>query len=410
MKKIILKGALIASVFGVILSCSDDESNPVVEQVSVSKEAVITNYAKMVAQNYTDSYNKAVILQTKVNEFVATPTAAGLTQVKQAWLDAREPYGQSEVVRETNSPIDVAQSAANPWGIENEGQLNAWPCDEGLIDYVLSGTEAYAGDHSGGYISGTDAITEVSIIALNGVGGDKKVSTGWHAIEFLLWGQDNTIPSANTPGQRPLTDYTTDANATRRKTYLQEATNLLVSDLQALKSTWAAGGTYRVIFEALNEDIAIKQFVHGAFFMAGDELSSERMIAPVNSIEGIDGLGQEDEHSCFSDNTHRDIYANARGVFNVVEGTYDNINGASFYQLVNQVNTTQGQKLLDALNEAKTKVNVIANHSKPFDELITLESSSDSSFGPVMQGVQALENLANEISASALVLGINLNS
>ncbi|NQY30296.1 MAG: hypothetical protein HRT69_12590, partial [Flavobacteriaceae bacterium] len=318
MKQTILKGALLASIFGVIFSCSDDGSTAVVS-VTVTKEAVITNYAKMVAQNYTDNYNKAVILQTKVNEFIATPTAAGLTAAKQAWLDAREPYGQSEVIRETNSPIDVAQSASNPWGIENEGQLNAWPCDEGYIDYVLTGTEAYAGNHSGGIIAGTDAITQALITGANTDGNsigspEKNISTGWHAIEFLLWGQDNTIPSANIPGQRPLTDYTTDANTARRKTYLQTATDLLVADLLALKNTWVVGGAYRVVFEALNEDIAIKQFVHGAFFMAGDELSSERMIAPVNSTGGINGLGQEDEHSCFSDNTHRDVYANARGV------------------------------------------------------------------------------------------------
>jgi len=412
MKKTILKTVLFASAFGAIMSCSDDDSNITTPSLTVSKEAVVLNHATMVAKNYSDSYDKAVILQTKVNTFIATPTAAGLTAAKQAWLDARESYGQTEVYRETNSPIDVEQSANTPWGIENEGQLNAWPCDEGYIDYVQAGTEAYAGSHSGGIIAGVDVINTALITSANegGTGSpEKNVSTGWHAIEFLLWGQDNTAPIDDLAGQRPFTDYTTEGNAARRKTYLQTATDLVVADLLALKNTWAVGGTYRTVFDALDKNVALKQFINGAKFIAGEELSSERMIAPVNSTGGINNSGQEDEHSCFSDNTHRDIYANAQGVFNVIYGTYGSIEGASFYQLVLQVDAVQAGKLKAAADAAKIKINAIANHTKPFDLLIVEENSTDSPLGPVMQGVKALQTLGDEISASASVIGINLN-
>jgi len=410
MKKVILKGALLASIFGVMLSCSNDDSTPVTASETISKEDVITNYATIVAQNYKESYDKAVILQTKVNEFIAAPTAAGLTAAKQAWLDAREPYGQSEVYRETNSPIDVEQSATTPWGLNTEGQINAWPCDEGYIDYVASGTEAYAGSHSGGIIAGSDAINTALIKGQNEQGGDKNISTGWHAIEFLLWGQDETSPIDDLAGQREYTDYTSSAtNYERRKTYLQVVTDLVVADLLALKNTWATGGSYRTVFEALDENVALKQLINGAKFIAGEELSSERMIAPVNSTIGIDNSGQEDEHSCFSDNTHRDIYTNAQGVFNVIYGTYGNIEGASFYQLVKQADAVQAQKLKTAADDALAKINIIANNTKPFDLLIVEENSTDSPLGPVMQGVQALQTLGDEISASASAIGITLN-
>jgi len=412
MKKTILKTVLFASAFGVIMSCSDDDSNITTPALTVSKEAVVLNHANIVAENYSDSYNKAVTLQTKVNTFITTPTAAGLTAAIQAWLDAREPYGQTEVYRETNSPIDVEQSADTPWGIENEGQLNAWPCDEGYIDYVLAGTEAYAGTHTGGIIAGTDVINAALITGANegGTGSpEKNVSTGWHAIEFLLWGQDNTAPIDNLAGQRPFTDYTTEANAARRKTYLKTATDLVVADLLALKNTWAVGGTYRTVFDALDTDVALAQFINGAKFIAGEELSTERMIAPVNSTAGINNSGQEDEHSCFSDNTHRDVYANAQGVFNVIYGSYGSIEGASFYQLVLQENTVQAGKLKAAADAAKITIDAIANNTKPFDLLIVEENSTDSPLGPVMQGVVALQTLGDEISASASVLGINLN-
>ena len=56
-------------------------------------------------------------------------------------------------------------------------------------------------------------ITAEALTAANEEGGETNISTGWHAIEFLLWGQDL---SATGPGARPATDYTTAPNAERR--------------------------------------------------------------------------------------------------------------------------------------------------------------------------------------------------
>ena len=175
-----------------------------------------------------------------------------------------------------------------------------------------------------------------------------------------------------------------------------------------LVNTWAVGGAYRTVFENLDTDTALQQAINGAFFIAGDELSSERMIAPVDSTDGINGLGQEDEHSCFSDNTNRDVFANAQGVINVIYGSYGSIEGASFYDLVNQEDAAQALALQAAATDAMTKVNIVGNNAQPFDYLITQETSDDLS-GPVMQAVEALFTLADEISASASVIGINLN-
>lgn len=398
-----------------LFNCSNDDNNTTDPTTAITKRQVIDAYANIVYENYAKALTDAQTFQTTVTTFTTTPNETNFTAAKNAWLSARESYGTTEAFRECNGPVDTDQSASTPWGIGNEGQLNAWPIDESYIDYVAAGTEPYAGTYGAGSIINNTSIT-IDIATLtdpNTFGGnesqnDKSISTGWHAIEFLLWGQDNSAPADNITGQRPFTDYTTATNADRRKQYLNVVTQLLVNDLQALVSTWNTGGTYETVFTNLDEDVALRQLINGAFFIAGDELSSERIIAPVDSTDGINGSGQEDEHSCFSDNTHRDIFANAKGVYNVVFGEYGSISGASFYDLVKQVDEVQAQKLKDAADEAMLKVNAVANNTQPFDYLITLESSTDANLGVVMQSVKALQDWADEISASATAIGINL--
>jgi len=155
----------------------------------------------------------------------------------------------------------------------------------------------------------------------------------------------------------------------------------------------------------------MQQAVFGAFGMAGFEVSGERMIAAVDSTDGIDGSGQEDEHSCFSDNTHRDMFLNVQGIVNVLTGTYETISGTSFVDLVTQTNATQGAALQDAIDNALERATNISNlesQGQPFDLLLTLETTDNP--GPVTEAAQALFTLSDEITASATVLGIDLGA
>tara|TARA_B110000037_G_scaffold186635_1_gene216720 strand:+ start:28 stop:1254 length:1227 start_codon:yes stop_codon:yes gene_type:complete len=391
-----------------LFSCSSDDDEEITPVPSVSKEAVITNYANIAYQSYNDSYNSAVNLKSVLDDFITTPTQAGFDASKIAWFAAREIYGQTEAYRGANGPIDTPNQ---PWSIDNEGQMNAWPMEEALVDYVAIGSEGEgAGTYDFNIISDISiVINAASISSYNEFeNNEASVTTGWHAIEFLLWGQDNTLPSENLAGQREFTDYTTADNADRRAQYLSVVTDLLINDLLDLVNTWNTSGTYRTVFDNLEENVAITQFVFGAFFIAGDELSGERMFVAVDSDGGIGGLGQEDEHSCFSDNTNRDVFANAKGVYNVIFGEYGSINGVSFYDLVVEADAVQGQKLLDAGNIAMAKATIVGNNSQPFDLLITQESVGNGQIGPIIESARALEDWANEISASASAIGINL--
>lgn len=406
--KNLFKVTLIVALAFVFDSCSDDnnEPSPNPDPVKkITKKEVIENYAKLVYQNYKDSYDAAVKMQEKITAFTANPTATTLKSAKDEWLAARESYGQSEVFRGSNGPIDTESES---WAINNEGQLNAWPLNEAYIDYVATKT-SYTGTYDVSIIAGKEVITEALLATKNEAGGsdEKAVSTGWHAIEFLLWGQDNTNPSEKKAGQRPVKDYTTNANSDRRKTYLNVVTSLLVKDLKKLVDTWATNGTYNKVFMALSEDTALTNMLNGPFFLASNELSNERMLVPAVGTDGIDQSGQEDEHSCFSDNTHRDVVTNSQGIVNVLQGSYGSVKGKSFIDLLKQTDSAQAAKLETAIKTMQAAIKAIDDKAKsgtPFDLMIMSEDAAKP--GLVLAGDKALKDLGNVIKESAAKLGI----
>ncbi|MBE7647771.1 imelysin family protein [Tenacibaculum finnmarkense] len=403
MKKVLGLSLLLATSF-VFKSCSDDTPTP--DNNKVTQKEVIDNYATIVHQNYLDSYNSAVKLQKTIASFTENPTEAGLKLAKTDWLAARDIYGQTEVYRGSNGPIDSEGKEA--WVINNEGQMNAWPLDEGYIDYVTVASDAYAGHttYKGGVIAGTETITEDLLIGKNEGVNDKSISTGWHAIEFLLWGQDETNPKELKAGQRSVTDYTTLENKDRRKKYLNVVTAILVKDLKTLADTWAKGGAYHKVFMALSEEQALINIISGPFFLANEELSEERMIKPVDLTDGIDECGQEDEHSCFSDNTHRDVLMNAQGIVNVLFGKYSTISGASVYDLVKQKDAKLAatfKSISDAMMSKMKDIDTKANNKKPFDLLLLEESITNP--GAIIAAGSALKSFGGNISEVATKVG-----
>ena len=397
------KLVLAITVATFISSCSDDDNG---SSSKVTESQVVEAYANHVYQSYSNALNDAKSMQDAINSFINNPTEVGFENAKSSWLYARESYGLTEAFRECQGPVDFGGES---WSLENEGQMNAWPIDESYIDYVSDGTEAFAGTNVGIIQNTSIVIKAETIKGMNeGAGADDKaISSGWHAIEFLLWGQDNTLPTENLPGQRSYLDYVNkDEFVARRKQYLQIATEVLIADLTDLMTTWSPNGAYRNVYESQSNTVNLKNFLYGAWFIAGDELASERLIAPVDSTDGINNSGQEDEHSCFADNTHRDVYANAKGVYDVVFGNYAGGNGASFYDLVKQADASVAASLLSAGDAAMNKVNIVVDNEKPFDWLITLETSANP--GIIMEAVRALEDFSDAISEAASAISINI--
>ena len=275
---------------------------------TIDAAAVARDYAALVYANYEDVLESALQLQASVDALTQQPTQAALDDARKAWLAAREWYGQTEAYRFYSGPIDDENGP--------EGRINAWPIDESYIDYVK-------GRSTSGLINTRRVlITKSSIAQYNARGGEENIAAGWHAIEFLLWGQDLSLDA---PGNRPIADYLDGktANADRRRTYLSTVTELLVDDLRFLVGAWTPGArNYRERFERGGLD-SVRKIIVGIASMSRGELAGERMEVALNNQD------QEDEHSCFSDNTHRDIVTNALGVENVWLGRYRRLDGST---------------------------------------------------------------------------------
>lgn len=348
--------------------------------VETSKAAVLKTYADIAQAIYDDSVSTARNLQKAVTALIAKPSEATMKAAREAWIAARVPYQQSEVYRFGNPVVD-----------EWEGRVNAWPLDEGLIDYVDAGKYGEESDENplyaanviankklsfGGKTMNTSQINWRLLRNLHEVGGvEANVATGYHAVEFLLWGQDlnGTNPGA---GNRPWTDYAkqgcTNGNCDRRAQYLTVATQMLVEDLVFMARQWAADGEARKALTAKGVDAGISMMITGIGSLSYGELAGERMKL------GLLLHDPEEEHDCFSDNTHNSHYYNVVGMLNVYGGEYRRVNGnvvrgASLSQLVRGAAAdldTEMRGKLKATLDAMTAIKQRAETREAYDQML----------------------------------------
>ena len=350
----------------------------------------IDGYAKLVFRNYEDCLHRARYLEESIRILISSPSAVSLKNARNAWLDAREAYGQSEAFRFYGGPIDYYDSARDVEG--PEGRLNSWPVNEAYIDYVK-------GNASAGIISDESvALTKVSIVSRNQMEDDRDVSTGYHAIEFLLWGQD--LSEAG-PGVRPASDFTpgTSTNDRRRK-YLQLVTTQLVEDHEFLVAEWRPEmDNYAAEFRAMSEDVALSYILTGLLTMSQFELASERIAVPLDSGD------PEDEHSCFSDNTHNDFLYNVLGIENVYFGRYENYFVSGIGDLVGKIDPKLNQRMLEALAQTKFLVKKVR---APFDRVLVSPAGSLERINAELV-VDALMRQAALIKEIGARLGLTVN-
>lgn len=409
-----------------------------------AKDVVVTN-AQQAYAVYADSLIAAKQLEIAVSAFVAAPTAANFTAAKSAWLDAREPYGQSEVFRFREGPIDNLTTDGNGDPVLEpeqgpEGAINAWPLAEALIDYTID----MDGFQNPGNIAtlpvGGNIIADIAefpqidkaTIAAQFERGDEEanVTSGYHAIEFLLWGQDLNLDGTYTEmrdytaGHRSASDYytqgngmgqcTSGANATeaneicvRRGQYLVAAAQLLVDDLQNVVNAWTPGSGFHYLEFTKDENVesSLGRILEGMGRLSYGELAGERMSIAVRANS------QEDEHSCFSDNTHRDIFLNAKGVQNAFQGAYQRVDGeqlagASIYDLlVVEGHHELANELRAAVDDTMIKAAVIDTSAKlgySFDVQIQTADMK----APIYNTIDALKAQTQVIKRAIEALGV----
>lgn len=383
---------------------------------SEAAQAVVKHYADIAHAVFSDAHTAALKLQDAVDALLANPTEETLQAAKAAWIAARVPYMQSEVFRFGNPVVD-------DW----EGQLNAWPLDEGMIDYV-KGDYQHALGNPGATANiiankelqiGEDKIdvseiTGEKLASLNELAGSEaNVATGYHAIEFLLWGQDLNGTNAGA-GERPVSDFIegegcTGDNCDRRRAFLKAATELLVSDLEEMVGEWKAGvaDNYRASLEKESAENGLRKMFFGMGSLSLGELAGERMKV------ALEANSPEDEHDCFSDNTHNSHYYNAKGIRNVYLGEYERIDGTkmtgpSLASLVEGAAPEVNSTLKTDLETTEAKLRVLvesAENGEAFDQLIGPDNSEGQE--KVRAAIGALVQQTGSIEKAAAALGIS---
>lgn len=375
---------------------------------------VLDTYADIAAAAYEDSLISARALEDAVAALIDAPSAETLQTARQVYLEARVPYMQTEVYRFGNPIVD-------DW----EGKVNAWPLDEGLIDYVdgtyggptdanqlaalnvianptftLSGTEIDASEI-------TPALLQDTLHEVDGI--EANVATGYHAIQFLLWGQDLN-GHGNGAGERPWTDYAqgdacTGGNCDRRAEYLAAATDLLVSDLEWMAAQWTEGGEARANVMA-DERAGLSAILTGMGSLSYGETAGERMRL------GLMLNDPEEEHSCFADNTHNDHYYDGLGIQNVYLGEYVRIDGsvvsgASLSDLVAEGNPALDAEMRIRLMEtmmALGHIKTAAEAGFAYDEMLARGNEAGERL--IMGGVDALIDQTRSIERVVADLGL----
>lgn len=383
--------------------------------LAVDKAEVLDTYANIAAAKYGDSLTTAQALQIAVNALVANPSAEALQAAKDAWLAARVPYQQTEVYRFGNAIVD-------DW----EGKVNAWPLDEGLIDYVdasyggPSDENAFAALNvianptftlSGADVDATTitpALLEETLQEADGI--EANVATGYHAIEFLLWGQDLNGHGTGA-GNRPWTDYAageacTNDNCDRRAEYLVAATDLLISDLEWMTSQWADDGAARAELTA-NADAGLAAILTGMGSLSYGEVAGERMRL------GVMLNDPEEEHSCFADNTHNDHYYDGLGVQNIYLGEYIRVDGAlvsgpSLSDLVSETDAALDAEMQGKLSTTMLslgRIKTAAEAGFAYDQM--LKRGNEAGEALIMGGVTGFIDQTRSIERVVTTLGLD---
>lgn len=367
-----------------LVACSGDEKAP---DTQGPEAEVVRQYAVNLDANYKEVIAGVEDLRAAVGAFIAAPSEDGFNAARQAWLAARPAYGQCEVSRFYGGPMD-----------EFQGGMNEWPIDETFIDYT-------GATPTGGIINdpvGHPTIDEQLLRDASGRGGVENMSTGFHAIEFLLWGQRPDQTSG--PGERPYTDYVdggTAANQDRRRTYLKTAVDILLADMRALDAEWDLTRSDSYASQMVNGPAhdGLEKLVRGFTSMTIGELLYERIMDPFITQD------RKDEESCFSESTSIDLKANAKGAENVYLGRYGDLQGPSVSDLVKAKDPQLDRVLKAQLVLGRDAIDAIP---EPFDHSVIAPATSEDNM-KVRDAIDTFRAMQDQFKQMGSALGISLN-
>ena len=358
----------------------------------VSRADVVKTYSQNLAQGYSDAVDDETAFKDVVGTFLDNPTEDTLADARSSWLASRAHYMLTEGARFYDGPIDVDPP-------NYEALVNSWPLDEAYIDYTTNSKGVV--DETSGIVNNPSLLTDITaegLDTLNAVGGDTNISDGYHAVEFLLWGQ--ALKDVG-PGERPASDYDLNGprkNPDRRARYLKVAVDGIIDNLTAVRDAWTPTADYRVSFEA-DPDTSLKNAFTGLAKFSKGELGSQRIGAAYMSKE------RRDQHDCFSSETLVDYARDARGIQAMYLGKYGDNDGPGLNDLVHAADPAIDKQLTDML---QASIDAITAIPEPFEASI---AGADDSPGRVAikAALDALSAQGDEFGAAVAALGLSIS-
>lgn len=386
-------------------------------------KTTLERQADMAYVVYQDAWTLSKRLSSIIRLFVEEPTVSHMVAARKAWLNARETYLLTRVYQ---TAINSLEQDAKQEDIQQVyTRIEGWPIKEAAIDYVANdidgdvGFPLVLGGKPFNLIAAEEALPALNSTVLEELQNkQEQVLTGFHVIEFLLWGQDlnqdltaNPIRDAS-PGQRSLADYFSVQEqglcrsgdkvvaftvCQRRAELLVAVADLLVDDLYNIMSAWEP--EQGVFHNALNAQpqSGLLALLDG---FAEQLQQTTRLVEPLNA-------SQEWEESDFSDNTHRDIVLPIKGLENVYRGSYKQLNSEIFeveglqkliYSLQQAELAGRFEQQLQDTAGALLMFDILANSGTPFDmqiqtahgqENITAAKQSLTSTGEILREMRA---------------------
>jgi putative iron-regulated protein len=313
----------------------------------------IERYAIVAHESYQAASEAAHELQDAVTALLDEPTEATLAAARGAWLKVRAAYMATEGFRFYGGPIDGAQLA----------RIDPWPIDEGFIGGV-------DGKPDGGLIGDPKiAITRQTLSRPPGGADPTHAATGFHVIEFLLWGQDKNPGAPN--GRLPADFQLGGAHhADRRRLVLQTATKLLVEDLDQITAAWApkTKGNYAAEFLALDPREALGRMLAGMAILADQAIARERLLGVLDDRIREKPLGRYSLH------TNDDLNADLDGLRILWTGDDRQSYGPGLDGLVQSLDAGLAKQMDRRLAAAQAALRLL---DKPFDHLLSVTPDSD---------------------------------
>jgi putative iron-regulated protein len=328
---------------------------------SYDASAQVAAYAALVHGAYVAAQDRALALQTAVDALLADASPERLYAARRAWTEARPAYLRTEAFQFYAGPID-APGGPLP-------RLNGWPIDPAFLDGLLDDPSV--------------PLDFRSLARLNQAEAPDQVTTGWHAIEYLLWDAE---------GDRPFAAFVAgEGTNDRRRDYLAAVAQLLVNDLGLLVAAWSPDtNNYRAAVEAMDQRNAVGRAFNGMTVLAGYEIPLRRIGA------GLFPANANFQQSPFSDTSAADnrfAFEGARAVYT----------DAGFDDLLSGIDPALAAEVHAAFERADAAL--VPLDAPPYDRFLAPPPGSPER-AEAEAAVRALTDLGRELRQAGNRLGV----